>query len=503
MQWAEALRRLGIRAGDRVAISLPDGIEALAVRIGVAWLPATTVPLPFELAHDEAQLNSMLAQTGARALVCSPDHRDALVSIKPPGLRTVIFAPNSGLRVSGVDTFGADDVLEDVQGHEFRGPADHDIAAIAYTSGSTGAPKGALVHWRQLCLGTKRHWCGDVDELREQYRFYWPIPLTWSPTSVTLQWIAYVGACVVISKLNPRTYLDEIEEFGCTGAFVSNGLMQYLTHRERSAASKARTLRYVTVNGPILACVDQFVEIFGVKASTAYGMTELPSFLLSSDGFTLDNSYAGGCCGYANRDEFELRVVDANDEPVPDGQPGELTVRSSLPWTISTGYIGMPAESSKAWRNGWFHTGDVFVREEDGRFHFFGRHADMLQTEKGVISSAKVETAAKNHPDVLEAVLVACADVRGGVLRVLFAVKWKGSALAAQELLSYMSGWLPEGHAPDRVMFLDRLPTTQTGKVDLQTLRTKATIDDDGGVASRESHEQGPHANAAASTPMR
>src|SRR5690606_10116453 len=138
-------------------------------------------------------------------------------------------------------------------------------------------------------------------------------------------------------------------------------------------------------------------------------------------------------CG-TTRDGYECRVVDEHDIEVPRGRLGELVVRSDHPWMLNAGYFNMPEKTAEAWRNGWFHTGDGFVQDDDGWFYFVDRKKDAIRRRGENISSMEVESHVNAHPAVLESAAIAVPSEWGEDEVKVVVVRRDGASLEAAEL---------------------------------------------------------------------
>src|SRR5690606_22765740 len=168
-----------------------------------------------------------------------------------------------------------------------------------------------------------------------------------------------------------------------TSATLLGAMAKFLAKQAPSDQDRAHTLRSVIMSP--LEDHHQFARRFGVDVYSVYNMTELGAPLE-----TLANPVETGTCGRA-RPGFELRLVDQNDCEVPVGQAGELVVRTDMPWALSTGYAKDPAATANAWRNGWFHTGDLFTRDAAGNYYFCDRLKDAIRRRGENVSAFEVE----------------------------------------------------------------------------------------------------------------
>jgi crotonobetaine/carnitine-CoA ligase len=216
-----------------------------------------------------------------------------------------------------------------------------------------------------------------------------------------------------------------------------------------------------------------------VRIYTAYGMTEVPVPITSA----LDPDDERSCGVNAAPDQYELRLVDDNDVEVPPNTPGELIARHVHPWTINSGYKGMPAATAEAWRNGWFHTGDQFTRDEDGNFYFLDRIKDVIRRRGENISSFEVETEVMSHPLVKEAAAVAVqnpdiAESAGDEEVKVVVVLEEGATLDPVELTEYLAGRMPAYWVPRFIEYLPELPRTESHKLKKADMREAGITED-------------------------
>ena len=197
-------------------------------------------------------------------------------------------------------------------------------------------------------------------------------------------------------------------------------------------------------------------------------MTEVPGPLRSA---FPDGDITG--LGRATSGEWDIRVVDGRDLEVPDGTPGELIVRHDRPWTITHGYLNMPLESGAAWRNGWFHTGDVVMRREDGSYVYLDRAKDSIRRRGENISSLEVEVELRAHPDVLDAAVVAVPSEHSDDEVMAFVQVKEGAQVDCADLINFVSPRMPHYMVPRYIEVMTDLPRTPTGKLRKVELRER------------------------------
>jgi crotonobetaine/carnitine-CoA ligase len=179
---------------------------------------------------------------------------------------------------------------------------------------------------------------------------------------------------------------------------------------------------------------------------------------------------------------YEVRLVDEHDRDVPTGEVGELIVRTSVPWTVNSGYLGYPEKTAEAWRNGWFHTGDAMRVDENGDYYFVDRIQDAIRRRGEYICSFEVEAAVVSHPDVAECAAVAVPDTASGQEVKVFVLRRPESTLGERELLEWLVPRMPRFMVPRYVELVTDFPRTEASmKVKKAELRqrplTEATWD--------------------------
>jgi crotonobetaine/carnitine-CoA ligase len=215
----------------------------------------------------------------------------------------------------------------------------------------------------------------------------------------------------------------------------------------------------------------EFIQRTGIRMIDGWGSTETNMVL----GTTVDRQRPGTIGPVF--DGFEARVVDEEDNEIPDGTPGELVVRADDPFAFAIGYFGTPEKTVEAWRNLWFHTGDRVLREPDGYFRFMDRLKDAIRRRGENISAFEVEQVLLSHPSVANA---AAFPVRSQLAEdeVMAAIVLQpGKSLTPPELIEFCKPRLPYFAVPRYLEFTQELPTTENGKVQKYKLRERGVTD--------------------------
>jgi crotonobetaine/carnitine-CoA ligase len=333
-------------------------------------------------------------------------------------------------------------------------PQPWDVQTIIYTSGTTGLSKGVLSPYLQLyttatvVYGYLRQGEGILVNL--------PMFHVGGTSSVAIALIRS-GSFHLVDGFSTDRFWDQVRRGNCATTSGLIGIMgAFLMRSPPRPEDRTHSIHCLT-GFPVNEQTVKIRERFGIDYLTGFNMTELSAPLVSEL-----NSDVFGASGKP-RSGVECRLVDANDIEVPDGEPGELIVRSDLPWTFNAGYDGLPAETARAWRNGWFHTGDILRKGPDGSYFFVDRLKDSIRRRGENISSMEVEAAVRAFPGVEEVIAVGIpVESEEEVMAVI--VPAKGATLDPAALIEFLVPRLPYFAVPRFVRVVDSIPKTETNK---------------------------------------
>lgn len=461
--WSGALESAGVNAGDTVLTMLLAGIDGALGWVGPAYRGAIEVAVNHAFRGD--WLEWIITNTKARVAVI--DWRfwaqwESLEGLHE--LETLVVAngpaelppTRPGQRVVPLPEFLAD--CGKASGPH-RGQQ-CDIASIIYTSGTTGRSKGVLQPWRQ--------WQGYVEaevvphDVRGncEYAPYNPCHIS---GKLPFYSAAYLGTSVCTrAGFKTDEWLSDIRTYGCTYTTLVGAMANFVHHMPRLPDDAANPLTSVSM-APVLPDIDDFKERFGVKVFTVYSMTEIRIACASKTHYEVTGENHTSC-GRAHRPE-DIRLVDEFGSEVPPGVPGELIIRGE-PWELNAGYLDMPLESLEVRRDGWFHTGDVLRRDEDGLYYFVDRLKDMMRRRGENISSFEVESAVLSHPAVRYAAAYGVPSDSGSEEEVMVAVELQpDAALEPAELLAYLKPKMPSFAVPRYIEVRAEMPMTLTERI--------------------------------------
>jgi benzoate-CoA ligase family protein len=466
---AAALREAGVRPDDRVLLVMSDGLPMLATILGC--FRAGAVAVPVSTMQTAAELGAVLADSGARLVVCTPEFAAVVEGALPaaPEVDRLVVAGGAALTTPDhvrQETWEEFASAGRAAGDGLRAVADTDADAWAlwlYTSGTTGLPKAAMhrhANIRHVCetygrevLGIRRD---DVTFSVAKLFFAYGI-------GNSLFFPFSVGATSVLEaqRPSPDVVRQRVADTRPTlffavptfyAALLGSDLPDDAFASVRLAASAGEALP-----GPLLT---RFRSRFGVDIIDGIGSTEaLHIFLSNRPGDIRPGTTGKAVPGY------DVRIVDEDGRPVPPGSPGALQVRGA---SIALGYWKRTDTSRQVFQGEWLVTGDTYVCDADGYFTCLGRNSDMLKSGGIWVSPAEVESRLIEHPAVREAALVGVADEHGIDKPVAVVV---ADGVTPEELIAWCRDGLAHFKAPHHVVFVTDLPKTATGKLQRYKVR--------------------------------
>jgi acyl-CoA synthetase (AMP-forming)/AMP-acid ligase II len=476
---AHGLAEVGVHPGDRVATMLPNRPEFLSVWFAVAKLGAVLVPLN-PLLRKEA-LTYSVQDSGAQVVVFD-DATMANVEEVRGKLDVGRFlaadaAPAWATSLADARSARTHDPDVDVQ------PGD--VMCILYTSGTTGMPKGVMLpHYSYVNTGRE---FAALTALTERDRPFTNLPLFHVNAQQTTAMGSMLGDVefVLEGKFSAGAFWGQVRESGATIFNYIGSIIPVLSKAPPSPQDRDHHLRL----GVGAACPkdlwEPFEQRFGLKLMEGYGLTETGTVATCNRPGAVRVGSVGQAVRFA-----EVQVVDALDRPLPPGEVGEIVVRPREAFSMMLGYWQRPEATVQAWRNLWFHTGDLGRRDEDGFFYFVDRAKDCIRRRGENISSFLIQKTVLNHPAVLDCAAYGVpSEFRDGEDDVKVDLVLKpGQGLTPEAFIGFCRGHLAEFMVPRYVEFRAELPRTETERVQKFKLRAA-------GVASawdRLAHEPRP-----------
>ena len=480
-RWADAYQRAGVEPGDHVVTMQLNTIESLSGWLGLACIGAIEAPINTDYRGD--LLAHALNITRARTMLLLPQYLDRVLEIAaelPHLKRIIVLNTNEIVRSAAFEVIAEKDFFENVTG-AFNGknPEIWDIGAVLFTSGTTGPSKAVCMPWGQLYATAM--FSLPFKDLGPHDVFFNAGPTYHVGAKVFPFQAALTGGRHVMRPYVSESQIaHEYRKFGVTTCFYPPFAWLEEPPRPDDADCALHNLLF-----PLpLPQMAEFKRRFGCRTYSVYSMTELSCPVADPDwDIGRINEQGLFSCGVA-RDGYpgyEARIVDEHDRPVPPGVVGELILRALEPWGMNAGYLNNPEATAEAWRNGWFHTGDAFSRDEDGYFYFRDRLKDCIRRKAENISSFEVETVVRKHPEIVDCAAVAAkrSEDPGAEEEIrLFAVLTPSPSLTPDTLVRWLIPRMPRFMIPRYVEFVEQLPRTPNLKIQKVQLRNRSMTDD-------------------------
>jgi len=464
---ALGFQRLGVKQGEHVLSWLPNGPDAIRVWFGLNYIGAVYVPV--NLAYRGRILEHVIDNSDAALIVAHADLHSRLADIDRARLRQAVVIGGTATAIAGMTTHDADALSpagEPVP--PSRDILPWDTQTIIYTSGTTGPSKGVLTSYVHLyTAATESFFFLGTDD-----RFMVNLPMFHVGGAGPVYAMLLLGASIsVVDAFDTASFWQVVTRTAATSTVLLGVMATFLVKRAPGPEDRAHTLRSA-IMVPLCEDSETFSQRFGCDVYTVFNMTEVSSPIVSGRNPGPLTSAGKPRAG------IEVRIVDENDCEVVPGEAGELIVRADRPWSMNHGYNKNPEATARAWRNGWFHTGDAFRTDADGNYFFVDRMKDAIRRRGENISSFEVETEVCAHPAVKEAAAVAVASEHAED-EVLVAVSLAdGASLDPAELIHFLVPRMAHFMVPRYVRVVAELPKTPTQKVQKHLLRSEGITAD-------------------------
>ncbi|NYJ08715.1 class I adenylate-forming enzyme family protein [Petropleomorpha daqingensis] len=470
---ADALSTAGVSTGGRVAVVATDSGGYVEVLLACMKLGATYVPLNNRLQSDE--LLTLLRRAEPTALFASSRYLEVCRALAPQVGSIRLVGAFDGEPAPGVVPFeelvdSGTDVEPDVP------VSDDDVLGLAFTSGTTGLPKGVLQPQRMV-KSLVVNMSIDYEIVPDEFRYTASPIFHIAGQAMILMHVWRGFPTLVLPQFEPSTVLRWMQSGRLTGAFLVPTMVSTLLEHPDIGAGSYANLRSIIYGGAPMspALLRRALDVFGCDFINAFGAaTEggLQSVLSSADH---RRALAGAphLLGSIGKPAFgvELRLVDEAGADVPRGEVGEIITRSD---PVMTGYLEMPEETARAIRDGWFWGGDLARMDDEGYLYLAGRSKDMIIRGGENIYPVEIETVLADHPSVAQVAVVGRPDDHWGEVVVAFVTgDPAGPAPDPEVLREHCRAHLAAFKVPVEVTVVDAMPLNASGKILKRTLRER------------------------------
>jgi acyl-coenzyme A synthetase/AMP-(fatty) acid ligase len=475
-RFAAALAELGVKRGERVLLRMPNLPEFYVAALGIAKLGGVFIPSSTQFRAEEIKYR--LRDSNAVAVVTTTGLADEVEVARrgAPEMKHLITIPYADVP-SGDGQLNFWQLVETADTSDFE-PADtdhDDVAFMAYTSGTTGDPKG-VVHYHRYPISYEsliQYW----HDYRDDDVCACPAELGWLlPVASTFLYSMRMGISTMLyhpvdGRFRPTDWFRMFEKYRVTNFVATPTILRMLTAHEDVEKADFSNLRHgVSAGEPLAPDTIKSVERhMGFTPLDGIGMSECMVYCFNMVGFDQE----AGSCGRP-APGCDIRLVDENLNEVGPGEEGVLCVRRNTHPGMMKEYWNKPEQTADIFRGQWYYSGDVLVRDDTGRFWFKGRADDVMKASGYRISPFEVESCLAEHPAVLEAAAVASPDaVRGDVVKAFIVLR--SGYEPSLRLIKDLQNWVKTRQAPykypRKVEFVDALPKTTSGKTKRRLLR--------------------------------
>ena len=461
---ARALKGLGVKPGDRVMVLLPNCPEVVTSYQAILRIGAVVMPVFFLLQPEEVRhiINDSRPVVAFTSIPFMEKITEAAAGI--PSLKHLILV---GEKVDLPNVLWFDDLMDNnLPECEFYNAADNEMAALLYTSGTTGVPKGVMLSHSNIYNDAIA--AANTQKLTHLDVGLSVLPLAHSYGIIVMIAALYAGPkCVLMSFFDANLVADAAEKYRATTMTVVPTMLTYMLQADIEP-SKLESLKIVICAAAPLPkeLKETFESRFGCMILEGYGLTEASPCVCMSHP---DMPHKPGSVGPPLEGVF-IEIRDDSGNRLPPGEVGEICVRGH---NVMLGYYNLPELTAQTVVDGWLYTGDMGYVDEDGYLFLVDRKKDLIIRGGLNIIPSDVESVLMRHPAVEEAAVIGVFDEVMGEAVKAFVVLAPGKSATAEELIEFSQKFLAKYKTPKYIEFTDFLPKNVIGKVLKKELRKK------------------------------
>lgn len=449
----------GIRKGDRVAVLAYNGVEYLDAFFACGKLGAILVGLNWRLHWRE--LSGLIKKTTPTVLIYSDEFKETVASIlgEETSIEHVLHIEGTGVPNSRYfEKTLSDSVLRPVTTEDIH---EEDIACLIFTGGTTGMPKAAQISHRMIAWNTLNTVIHDLQHGDVTVNTF-PLFHTGGLLVYTTPLLILGGTVILTRRFDPEQVLELMEEYAVSVYAGVPTMYQMMTTAPNWNNVDLSGLRFCTSGGAPLpvSLVKKFRDEKGVVFKQGFGMSEFGPGV-----FALAPEDAIRKAGSIGRPNFfvDARIVGEDNHPVPPGEVGELVLRGP---SMCSGYFNEPEASDEAVDDeGWFHTGDLAMMDDNQYFTIVDRKKDLFISGGENIYPAEIESVLYKHPAVEMCAVIGVPDEKWGEVGKAFVVLRAGVEATGEEINAHLQHHLAGYKVPKSIEFVTSLPISAAGKI--------------------------------------
>ncbi|OGP67415.1 MAG: hypothetical protein A2W27_05275 [Deltaproteobacteria bacterium RBG_16_44_11] len=458
-----ALKKLGVKRGDRIILQMPNSPETLQAFQGIWKMGAVAVPINYQIGAEETAY--IYQDSQANTVITAPEFMGKvhMAQVQSPGVKNIIVV--SEKQMEGTLSFvkllkESSDKLEIVQ------TGDNEVAALVYTSGTTGKPKGVMqTHYGLYYTAIKVQETNNYS-MEAINVVMLPLCHSYGIGIMNSSSLRTHGKTVVLRQFNVEQLFSAIEKYKVTSiAAVPTMYIYMLSYPDYAKFDLSSVKYFICGSAPLsIETWKQFKEKFGGEIAEGWGLTEACA---NNSCNPIDGLKKVGSIGLPMKG-MEMKIFDDRDKELPQGKEGEIVLRGPM---VMKGYWNQPEATAEIIRNGWLHTGDIGYVDADGYFFITDRKKDIIIKGGENISPRAIEEIFYAHSCIAEAAVIGITDKVYGEDIKAFVVLKPGKKATPDEMMEYCRGKLKSFFVPKEVVILSAMPKTLVGKILKKELR--------------------------------
>jgi acyl-coenzyme A synthetase/AMP-(fatty) acid ligase len=458
---ANAFSEMGVKEGDRIALYLRNGPEFLYCWFGLNKIGAAMVPVNTAFRREETTF--VVNDSGSRGIVAEADVMENLILPILSDCPNVQWCVSTGSESQkGVKPFA--ELLEGEARLETRRFPDDALAAILYTSGTTGNPKGVMCPHSYYEAFSRTN--AEIMQVEPEDRWMTLLPLFHmnAQCTTTVGSLAAGASTIYLDGFDPAQFWPNAVRYQATLFNYLGSILPILYRLPPAPEEKEHSIRLFIGAQADPQMIPEYERRWGVRILELYGMTEIGGAVNPMDAPRL------GSCGKA-MPGHEIKIRDDQGKELPAGEVGEITMRGE---SMTLGYWQNPEATNAAYKDGWLYSGDLGYLDADGYLYFVDRKKDVIRRSGENISSAELEKVVMSHPGVLDAAAIPVPDpIRDEEVKIYVVLRQGETreSVPPEEIIEWCRERLAKFKVPRYIEYRDDLPRTATQKVQKGVLK--------------------------------